>query len=118
MHSVARTTTEAHLTVITSRIQLHGDNFRSFAAENNAALSHVRSSISALEQRVGMAQTLNPVNPAQPQNAKPAQPPARRQVTNNPASGPSNLGQPRPSFAAVAARNSTAPIGDTTPKKP
>ena len=118
VQGVAPATTEAHLTAITSHIQLHGDNFSSFATENNAALSHVRSSVSALEQRVGMAQTPNPANPAQPQNAKPAQPPARRQATNNPASGPSNQGQPRPSFAAVAARNSTAPVGNATPKKP
>ena len=118
VQGVAPATTEAHLAAITSRIQLQGDNFKSFAAENNAALSHIRSSVSALEQRVGMAQTPNPVNPAQPQNAKSAQPPARRQATNNPASGPSNQGPPRPSFAAVAARNSTAPVGDATPKKP
>ena len=118
VQGVTPATTEAHLTAIASRIQLHGDNFRSFAAENNAALSHVRSSVSALELRVGMAQTPNPSNPAQPQNAKPAQPPARRQAINNPASGPSNQGQLRPSIAAVAARNSTGPVGDATPKKP
>ena len=118
VQGVVPATTEAHLTAITSRIQLHGDNFKSFVAENNAALSHVRSSVSALEQKVGMAQTPNFTTPSQPQNAKPAQPPARRQATNNPASGPSNQGQPRPSFAAVEAKNSTAPVGDDTPKKP
>ena len=118
VQGIAPAATEANLTAITSRIQLHGENFKSFAAENNAALSHVRSSVSALEQRVGMAQTPNPANPAQSLNAKPAQPPARRQATNNPASGPSSQGQPRPSFAAVVARNSTAPVGDATPRKP
>ena len=86
--------------------------------ETNSTISHVRSSVSSLEQRVGMAQTPNLPNPAQPQNAKSAQPPVRRQANNNPASGPSNQGQPRPSFAAVAARNSTAPVSDATPKKP
>ena len=92
VQGVAPAATQAHLTAITSRIQLHGDNFKSFAAKNNASLSHVRSSVSDLEQRVGMAQTPNFPNPAQLQNAKPAQPPARRQATNNPASGPSNQG--------------------------
>ena len=54
VQGVAPATTEAHLTAITSRIQLHSDNFKSFAAENNVALSHVSFSVSALEQRVGM----------------------------------------------------------------
>ena len=86
--------------------------------ETNSTISHVRSSVSSLEQWVGTALTPNLPNPAQPQNAKSAQPPVRRQTNNNPASGPSNQGQPRPSFAAVAARNSTAPVSDATPKKP
>ena len=47
VQGIAPATTEAHLTAITSRIQLHGDNFKSFATESNAALSHVRSSVSA-----------------------------------------------------------------------
>ena len=67
---------------------------------------------------MGTALTPNPPNPAQPQNPKFVQPPVRRQANNNPSSGPSNQGQPRPSFAAAAARNSTAPISNATPKKP
>ena len=53
VQGIAPAATEAHLTAITSRIQLHSDNFKSFATENNTALSHIHSSISPLEQRMG-----------------------------------------------------------------
>ena len=66
VQGVAPATTQAHLTAITSRMKLHGDHFKSFVAENNAALSHVRSSVSALEQKVGMAQTPYFPTPSQP----------------------------------------------------
>ena len=73
VQGVAPATTEAHLTAIPSRIQLHGDNLKSFIAENNAALSHVHSSVSTLEQKVGVGQTPKFPNPSQPQIAKPHQ---------------------------------------------
>ena len=52
-------------------------------AETNFMMSQVRASVSSLEQKVGMAQTPNPV-PHPPRNPQPAQLPARRQTTDPP----------------------------------
>ena len=49
--------------------------------ETNSTISHVRSCVSSLEQRVATALTPNPPNPAQSQNAKSAEPPVRRKVS-------------------------------------
>ena len=105
----------AHFSTLLSTTTQLANKVNNFAADCTASLSHVRSSVAALEHKVGNVTHPPPPPPTQPRNAQPAQPPARRQATNTPAAPPGSSANPRPSFAAVAARAGTAPSAQDTP---
>src|SRR5437588_11078022 len=107
------------VSALAAQVQVLVTQTSSVFAETNFMMSQVRASVSSLEQKVGMAQTPNPV-PHPPRNPQPAPPPARRQTTAPPANNPASQGQaqPRPSFANVAARAGSTPLVDATPPKP
>ena len=107
------------VSALAAQVQVLVTQTSSGFAETNFTMSQVRASVSSLEQKVGMAQTPNPI-PHPPRNPQPAQPPARRQTTAPPANNPASQGQaqPRPSFANVAARAGATPVVDATPPKP
>src|SRR5947209_19755325 len=87
------------VSAIAAQVQVLVTQTSSFFAETNFMMSQVRASVSSSKQKVGMAQTPNPV-PHPPRNPQPAQPPARRQTTAPPPNPPPSQGpaQPRPPF--------------------